>query len=71
MTNPSDPINSGTEYGNPQWKWGLTKREYFAAMAMNGLLQRHNAWDLKAVDAAWNGILYADALIAELNKDPK
>jgi len=42
---------------------GLTKRELFAAMAMQGMLSSNGGWFVgDAVDAA-------DALIAELNKE--
>jgi hypothetical protein len=45
---------------------GLTKREYFAAMAMQGLLARgaHNF----AENTADMSVLIADALIEALNK---
>ena len=44
---------------------GLTKREYFAAMAMSGIL----ATDEYAIeDAAERAVRQADALIIELNK---
>ena len=41
---------------------GLTKREYFAAMAMQGLLSNPNT-SFETRDA----VIIADALIAELN----
>jgi hypothetical protein len=44
---------------------GLTKREYFAAMAMQGLIdKRGNAESITAKTA----VSYADALIKELSK---
>jgi hypothetical protein len=43
---------------------GLTKREYFAAMAMQAVL--HDFGDIETVSK--KSILYADALIEELNK---
>ena len=52
---------------------GLTKREYFAAMALQGLLD----WDaeMKATDVhklpAQHAVAYADALIEALNKEAK
>lgn len=78
-TNPHDRVSSDTVVYDPNRSTvlpagayhdigGLTKREYFAAMAMQGLLadprcdgtvERITA---RAVDAA-------DALIAELNKE--
>jgi len=44
---------------------GLIKREYFAAMAMQGLLANQILKETKIAEAA---VLYADALISELNK---
>lgn len=52
---------------------GLTKREYFAAMAMQGILStrkdgvRFSDLENLSEDAA----LFADALITELNKEQK
>jgi len=52
---------------------GLTKREYFAAMAMQGLLS--GKWPLNipgetvSERCAINAVSFADALIEELNKD--
>lgn len=52
---------------------GLTKREYFAAMAMNGI----SVWDAEVNEPIHTGkteelaracVAYADALIAELSK---
>jgi hypothetical protein len=44
---------------------GLTKREYFAAMAMQGVLARAC---YRTGDAARQSIMYADALLKELEK---
>ena len=55
---------------------GLTKREWFAAMAMSGLLSQvdHNSspatWDADATGMARAAIRCADALIAELYPSP-
>lgn len=66
MTNPDDPAFNGLPgSGSP----GLTKREYFAAMALQGLLagsQGKVAWSEKQF--AIGAINLADALIAELSK---
>ena len=45
---------------------GLTKREYFAGLAMQGVM----AWDASGTeaDAAHYAVGYADALLAELAK---
>jgi len=58
--------------------WGLTKREYFAAMAMQGMLSGDHQSDaiadqVDSIDEFYNKIAelsteYADALIKELNK---
>ena len=59
MINPNDP------YTDP----GITVRDYFAAMAMQGLLSNEaygGTFGIMARDAA----TAADALIAELNKEP-
>lgn len=45
---------------------GLTKREYFAAMALQGLLASgHKSFDIAAIEA----VHASDVLIAELNKE--
>jgi hypothetical protein len=46
---------------------GLTKREYFAAMAMQALVSTETAdYDVKPKDAASFAVEYADCLIREL-----
>jgi len=79
MTNPSDFAFQTTVWSkNPDGTTmfseltpGLTKREWFAGMAMCGMLQRHNAWDLNETEISINSVLYADALIAEMSKEPQ
>jgi hypothetical protein len=83
MTNPNDPAFPETE-GHPdkenplymvyRFREGLTKREYFAAMALQGLCARSadqniviNGITLPYDRAA---ITIADSLIAELSKEP-
>jgi len=46
-------------------QYGLTKREYFAAMAMQGMLSDPERY---GAIAKW-AVKFADALIEELNKD--
>lgn len=46
---------------------GLTKREYFAAMAMQGILSSNLEW----INVAVSSVDFADALISELEKDSK
>lgn len=46
---------------------GLTKRELFAAMAMQGMLARRQAWDDMGIkDFAGEAVDYADALLTAL-----
>lgn len=88
MTNPDDqafPRNyayQNPEAGQSELKSlpGLTKREYFAARAMQGLLAENKIdwgmWDINKNHSvkylvARNAIEFADALIAELNKKPE
>ena len=49
------------------WPIGLTKRELFAALALQGLL---NEWPLTSDHRALarDAVMFADALIDELNK---
>lgn len=50
---------------------GLTKREYFAAMAMQGIVSlggMYSNGDCHAEKMANEAVVMADALIAELNK---
>lgn len=78
MTNPNDPAFSGMyhEAHEPTHYHGLTKREKFAKAAMQGLtagISQFNDQDQNIIvnrpkDIAELSCLYADALIAELNK---
>lgn len=76
MTNANDPINLGSESdkcGNPiKEHLGLTKREYFAAMAMQGVLANNSDgntnWDYDIIGEHCTKA--ADALITALNKTP-
>lgn len=59
------------------WHKGLTKREYFAAMAMQGFIANSQTLDELAHHGldpneacAKVAIMQADALIAELEKQP-
>jgi hypothetical protein len=54
-------------FGNDAPKDGLTKREYFAAMAMQGLLACPNNVNM-AQDIVKGAVIMADQLIIELNK---
>ena len=58
--------NSGEQVMNFH---GLTKREYFAGLAMQALLD--HSWDQRKMDldCAARAVKYADALLAELEKE--
>lgn len=47
---------------------GLTKREWFAGLAMQGLLADAN-YDGNMIECVRLSLQYTDALIAELNKE--
>ena len=47
---------------------GLTKREYFAAMAMQGIISNKDGLDIKIERIVESAVDTADALIEELNK---
>lgn len=60
-----------TDNVTPRWMGGLTKREYFAAMAMQGILSAnfpHGPMQDEKNSAAHYAVVIAEALIAELNK---
>jgi len=68
-TKPDDPINTGQSIN--QHYPGLTKREYFAAMAMQGMCGEKWMWEKVAnlgLDISNLAVEQADMLIAELNK---
>jgi hypothetical protein len=70
-TEPNEPINT-VHYVTKgrEDKYGLTKREYFAAMAMQGMMANSAISDpFKYV--AQNSIIMADELIEELNSYSK
>lgn len=81
MTNPNDPIFSkewidpaSVPEHNRKFINGqaipLTKREWFAGLAMQGLIYR--AYDFSmATDVSDRAIALADSLIAELSKEVK
>jgi hypothetical protein len=47
---------------------GLTKREYFAAMALQGIIANKDGLDIKIERIVKSAVDTADALIEELNK---
>ena len=83
MTNGNEPAFSKAAFYHPDGgadspQEGLSKREYFAAMAMMGLLtrvsHRHNyETDLGILESkriAEESKIMADTLIEQLNKQP-
>lgn len=72
MTNPNDAaFSNATDYaGNPTVGYGLTKREEFAKAAMQGLIASDHEVNWNAKQIATFAVEQADALIAELNKEP-
>ena len=52
-------------------EWGLTKREFFAAMAMQGLCASELVRRTGAQQLAQFAVEQADALILELSKEQK
>ncbi len=73
----SSPVNTGanwpaypvTEDSYHEPSRGLTKRELFAAMAMQGYCAREGSIECNADDIACDSVRLADALLAELAKD--
>ncbi len=61
MTEPNDPAFPT----NPDFTNGLTKREYFAAMALQGLLTRT---EYNPGGTLIDAVILADKLIEQLNK---
>jgi hypothetical protein len=64
-TNPDEPIHPVVRpISSLYHTTGLTKREYFAAMALQGLLGNNNNYVYSVISA----VEFADDLIEELNK---
>ena len=61
--NLSDFVKSALSHPN-----GLTKREYFAAIAMQGIIANKDGLDIKIERIVESAVDTADALIEELNK---
>lgn len=64
-TDPDAPAFSLNRNAFDEGAPGLTKGEYFAAMALQGLLAGNP--DASSVSIAEAAVLYADALVKELN----
>jgi hypothetical protein len=61
----------GDVYGNEDSELGLTKREHFAGLAMQGLchaIDSQGTWAHDAETVAGTAVRYADALLVELDK---
>lgn len=79
MTNPNDPAYPRSYRKFDQQGQnievfasdGLTKREYFAVMAMQGLIMIERDYFPTPEHVAENATKFSDALIAELNKEIK
>jgi hypothetical protein len=75
-TQPNDPIAyvdelqaiEGSEDYNRFLNYGLTKREYFAAMAMQGFCSNLTCTDVVLLIKA--SVNFADRLIKTLNDEP-
>ena len=72
MTNGNEPAFSKAAFYHPEAgidgsQEGLTKREYFAAMAMQALITK-SASSLYYKDSAIEAVQIADELIKSLNK---
>lgn len=66
MTDPNEKCLSKA------YSTGLTKREHFAALAMQGLLASCNYNGVHSMnECASNSVAAADALIEALNEEPK
>lgn len=62
---PAYPVGLGV---NAE-KCGLTKREYFAAMCLQGILANKSIGKLTLWSTTQSAVMYADQLIACLEKD--
>jgi hypothetical protein len=83
-TNPNDPVGMNAHanlvpeempvewvsriISQTQAANGLTKREFFAALAMQGMIAGSQGLRITVSEFAKQSVLLADALIAELNK---
>lgn len=70
MTQPNSPINPIPDLNyHPSSYYGLTKREYFAALAMQGMLansaEGNTEWNYETM--AKHCCIVADALVEQLN----
>jgi len=74
---PAMPIPNGadgapwsiSDMGNPGHVFGLTKREYFAGLAMQGVMSADVYAEMSKDDCAKTAVANADALLAELEQE--
>jgi hypothetical protein len=70
---PAFPVTQATSIRPGEIKrittGGLTKREHFAAMAMQGMVTYCSAEGVNVREAMATAVQYADALLAELEKE--
>jgi len=66
----SEPLKDGQKTGYEVNFGGLTKSEYFAAKAIQGLISQWSVTEQDVKEAAMRAVAAADALIEELNKQP-
>lgn len=65
---PAFPLPDYMHYQSQDAASGLTRRELFAAMAMQGFAADPDTGDTGAAELANAAVAWADALIAELDK---
>lgn len=73
MTRADDTVSPTKPMGNvnaPYVVGGLTKREWFAGLALQGVLSENNVLEMYSLEElSSTAVQTADALITELNKD--
>jgi len=69
LAHPTNIIDPEGQFA-PEYHTGLTKREYFAAMAMQGMLASANNTLFDYETIATHSVKHADALINALNDKP-
>ena len=75
MKNGNAPVNAVIDpFGQALPLFGLSKREHFAGLAMQNIINRYNPWEDGDFDSseyqicAENAVGLADALLKELDK---
>lgn len=67
--NPSNPYQAAFPIQKDAVWGGMSLRHWYAGLAMQGLLMKHNNF-MSQNEIIINSVKYADALIAELAKEP-